>query len=380
MLTRNDITAHVRRLTDRQLGTVREVVRYGANPRGPREARLSLPRRGISPQLVVAAYCRTTDVLDAAENEYTLRRRAADLDTIAERVTKFDTQRAYSALRQLRPSFSGTIKAAIAKRAERRAAATLAPVEPLARRVKLARVIVPLGWRHGDTASADASQAEPRFRNWERPEAVATWRHGVRIRHNNEGRYSSNCTYIHWTYTPEIGSFARITRAGMVYVFRGKSYTFRHPHGYRWSRDSNGLRLYSLADPRNDYHPDSGDLLPNGKQATLRSLSAVVRGNAEARRAVARGERRAIASSKRAEGEGCRVCLADSLRAGTCCIGTREWARRHGLDATRHYRPSEVLALANGDSHRVALVVTVALKRHREEMAAGACVVADHRA
>ena len=68
-----------------------------------------------------------------------------------------------------------------------------------------------------------------------------------------------------------------------------------------------------------------------------------------------------------------------TIKRGGLLRISRLSSRRHDLDPRRHYAPTQLLALANGDTRRVAAVVSVALRRHREEMARGYALLSDHR-
>jgi Arc/MetJ-type ribon-helix-helix transcriptional regulator len=95
-------------------------------------------------------------------------------------------------------------------------------------------------------------------------------------------------------------------------------------------------------------------------------------------RATEQERKEACARIRRAEKEGCLVCLADSLKAGNCRGGSESWARRHGIDPMAHTLPSVLLAKANGEYRRVSLVVTVALRRHEREMRQGYADLSEH--
>jgi len=146
------------------------------------------------------------------------------------------------------------------------------------------------------------------------------------------------------------------------------------PEGYLWGRDHNGLRVYRVASAADDYHPSAADLLGWGSGAPGRLVALIEanRGKREAARAAMVVEAARVA--------GVYVCLADSLRAGNCREGTLSFGRRHGLDPLRHYSAPDLLAMANGDASRVRLAVSAARLRHERELAAGVCVLAEHRA
>jgi hypothetical protein len=257
----------------------------------------------------------------------------------------------------------------------------------LRKRIVRQTVLVPLGCAY-TKYTTKAHEQYPRRKNWDaasptKDKPVGGWK----IYEHNHGRYSSRCRYTHWTYEVKIHSTAFVTRDFIVFWFAdnpGKR--IKAPKGYHWDKDSNGLKLVYTASPTRDFHPTASDL----QDLTPHKMAKVVQSNWRKRRdALAlkkRLEREArekkeqeIAAVKRAEEEGATVCLADSLRAGNCRAGTESWASRHGLNTKQHYTPSQVLSLANGDLSRVALVVTVALRRHRLEMERGYAELADHR-
>jgi len=166
-----------------------------------------------------------------------------------------------------------------------------------------------------------------------------------------------------------------------------KARKVKAPKGYYWDRDINGLKLVCKASPKDDYHPTAWDLL----NLKPREIARVLQERATDRRAARAIQRqqekearekqqKEMETIRRAEKEGATVCLADSLLAGNCLAGTLDWATRHGFDRANHYTPSEVLKHANGDASRVALVIAVALRRHRKEMDQGYAELAEHRA
>jgi hypothetical protein len=143
--------------------------------------------------------------------------------------------------------------------------------------------------------------------------------------------------------------------------------------GLRWDIDLHGLRAVDkLGD---DYHPTVDELTSPGAIAAVISSYNL---NMDARRA-ARVERekndRAILG---ADKRGVRVGLPDSLAAGNCREGTESFAKRHRLDVRQWYRPSALLAIANGDAQRVRLAVAMAVRRHDALIAAGAQVFYPH--
>lgn len=170
-----------------------------------------------------------------------------------------------------------------------------------------------------------------------------------------------------------------------VFVLDGTTRTIHAPRGWRWDIDANGLRLRSCSDARVDYHPTASELIGDISELPrlARANWATRQANAKAAKAKAKAEAEAKAADeaaiRRAEEVGVYVCLADSIRAGNCRAGSETFARNHGLDPARHYKPAEVLAIANGQTRAVALACTAALRRTIREIAAGESQLADHR-
>lgn len=265
----------------------------------------------------------------------------------------------------------GTLKRAVELRKQRDAMKEL-PGDRLATPLKQhrnnARTLIPLG-HAGMDAEARIRDQNRRLKNWTSKQAGLE----TRLRTNDEGRYSRRCTYTHYTYTPLVQSYGVACGKALYFHFDGTVKRVAAPRGYRWGTDANGIRLISLSNPKADYHPLAEDLL-DGVKVVVEKL----RDNLRIRIEAGKKQKQQLGAVKRAEREGATVCLADSLRAGNCATGSINWAKRHGLDPQRHYRPSQVLALANGDIQRVAIVVTVALKRHRTEMERGYALLEEH--
>lgn len=191
-------------------------------------------------------------------------------------------------------------------------------------------------------------------------------------------------TFDRWA---TVQSQATCTRHEATLLFCGDKFTIKAPRGYRWDRDSHGLLLRGTA---GDYHPTADELI-NASEDRCKAIVAKLKELAALRRTKKREARLLLQAAKAkkiqqekmlklAEKEGATVCLADSLRAGNCRAGSLAWASRHGFVLSQHYRPSEVLAKANGDMQRVAIVVATALRRHRTEMERGYALLAEHTA
>lgn len=284
----------------------------------------------------------------------------------------------YRALRRL-GRLHGTITRAIRLRKQRDQWQAPIVRPTLAQRVRNHRCAVDLGEWQSVEARTEARRQHPQRRNWNKPIATTRDATAVQVCPVDEGRYSSRCTYTHWTYDVKVSSYARVCSGGLYYHYLGNRVYYPHPRGYRWQRDTLGVKLVSRANPLDDYHPNGAELMAaTRKRVDVRIITRRLRENAITRRVNAKRLRQEMAAIERAEREGATVCLADSKRAGNCLVGTTAWCRKRGLDDTRHYPPSSLFDAANGDRRRVAAVVQVALRRHRLEMDRGYAILADH--
>jgi len=242
---------------------------------------------------------------------------------------------------------------------------------------------IPLDATTAGEVRAEVKAQFPRRQNWEATDA-AIGEFGPICREINNGKYSSKCTYTHWTYCPVVGCWGFIKGSVLEFHFAGKITVLEPPAGYKWAKDKNGIHIIST-DGRKDYHPYSDDLRTYSKAAirsrAINNYTTRKAGVAEAKKAAkatAEQKKKESAIIRKAEIEGARICLADSLRAGNCKAGTENFAKRHNLNPAKHYRPTELLKIANGDANRVAIAVAVGLKRHRTEMSQGFCEIVNH--
>jgi len=270
---------------------------------------------------------------------------------------------------------TGAIKEAISRH-ERRESNTAAPKLSLRDRGKLRRVIIPLGKDSNESLVALIRGQHPRRKNW--TIAIGVAYPATPFSHDEDwGAYSTKCKFRHWEYTPSCGCYAAVGYGGksLVFCYAAKKTVLAPPHGYKWDKDQDGIRLVSLTDSRKDYHPNSDDLRSYSRSA----IRAKILANFARRQVVEKDARAAALAVKAAEAEGLAVCMRDSLSAGNCEAGTMSFARLHDLDPQKHYCPTVLLKKANGQLDRVRLAVAVGLRRHRREMKNGICFLADHR-
>lgn len=288
---------------------------------------------------------------------------------------------------QRQGKLSGTIKHATElaeqRKARRKRQRTDPLSMPLGQRRENAATTIPLGSLTGQWRQPlnRIQYDNARKQNWE---SVRATKGPTQLQTNAHGRYSSRVRYTKYTYTPLIQSYGVATGKTLYLTYDGQRHTFRAPRGYQWRRDENGIKLQSNSNREVDYHPTVADIVAGNKylvaklKSNYRQRQETAKLQRQQARKIKEKEQHYLAAIKRAEKEGAMVCFADSIRAGNCVPGTERFAERHHLDRHQHYRPTELLRLANGDAARVALTITVALKRHKEEMARGYALLADH--
>ena len=175
--------------------------------------------------------------------------------------------------------------------------------------------------------------------------------------------------YTRATHDNYVRSFALIRSDDprtVDYVFHLTQVSITLPEGYAWGID-NGLRAMCGAD---DYHVSAVDLLAKN---VVEKIVGYTTANAATRR-----QRAAELLAETADVEGVFCCVADSLRAGNCLVGTRSFAERHQLDIKRHYHAPELLQIANGDTGRVRLVIQAARNQARIDAERGFSLLSEH--
>ncbi|HBA73461.1 MAG TPA: hypothetical protein DCZ63_15100 [Geobacter sp.] len=245
---------------------------------------------------------------------------------------------------------------------------------------------IPFGADSAAEIREEQRRCFPQRKNWTSPEPSMADRDDSWTAEYSLGRYSTRCTYTKWEYTAKATCWA-IDRGKLGLEFHWKDTVsfLQAPAGYKWQKDRNGIRLVSLTNDDKDYHPDSDNLRNYSKKAIAQTINRLYTARKQAERDMARVARRAknqdrdnLKAIRKAEREGAMICVKDSTTAGNCQAGTIAFANRHNLNPTKHYRPTELLAIANGDAHRVRLAVAVGLRRHYREIRAGFCELADH--
>jgi hypothetical protein len=278
----------------------------------------------------------------------------------------------YSALRKRR-ILDGTIKAALAKRAERDARKYRPPTRSEIERDRLA--LIPLGPQHAAQAARKAREQFPRRQNWDAPEAGY---HQIGVTTNHHGRYSHRCRFERLSYSPVLRSCGMVTAGRALLLIGNDLIRLRAPRGWRFGRDDNGLYLVRIRETREAfrYHPTSDEWASG--VAAIRSAAIE---HEQTQRRVAREAR----DQQRRDREDAAllatlpvyVCLRDSRRAGNCVAGTLAWARRHELDPRQHVPADIVRRLADRNPQAMRAVES-AERRTLAEIRRGYSLIADH--
>ena len=181
------------------------------------------------------------------------------------------------------------------------------------------------------------------------------------------GRYAWD--YLHGVSTPK--GLEKVSPVGWSKdrsgVWSSRTVTFRDfsiwaPAGYAFGVDENGIKLFVVRSPEDDYHfteeEVKGDVSGWG-----RSLFQKLQDNLESRRAQRATEREAQLMMDNLHL--IMVSRHDSYRAGNCAAGTQSFAERNGLDQRRGVNASVLYRLAKGgyDKERVMNTIRVAWER-----------------
>lgn len=263
----------------------------------------------------------------------------------------------YAALRSA-GKLSGTIKRAVALRAER---AQRAVVEKRKRLVK-----VPLGPDLVRECQEQARKAKPAVRNWSKTYAIAAiGAKSIAVVARDCGRYSSRCHYMRHEYDVTIRSCATCTPQRLLWFVGRKSGLVMAARGWRFGRDELGVYVERIAN-RNAlrrYHFSSDDILSGSIFAAARTHEELQRKNAAEQRA-----------DKRVMGDVC-VLPGDSLRAGNCQAGTSAFQSLHNL---RGYTTASVLQriaerLGGVRAKQIMRAIAAATARTANDLQRGYC-------
>lgn len=176
-----------------------------------------------------------------------------------------------------------------------------------------------------------------------------------------------------------VEAWAEIRDAGRILIIRAGNLYRRLESGpdHFWQSDSLGIALVRISDQQ-DYHPSAEVLLAplDGRfydgVATVERLKRSVEWVAQRRAAINYGS-----PIDPSEAKEVWVSLKDSLAAGNCREGSRQWAIQKRINIHHHHPATKLLELDEGNQ-LVRAAVKVAIARHKREMNVGLCELKDH--
>jgi hypothetical protein len=209
--------------------------------------------------------------------------------------------------------------------------------------------------------------------NWEpgveedRSSTVAT------IKTIDNGRYSSRCTFTHYTYSVCVRSCGRVTRNRLVALIGDKRIKMTAPAGWCFGCDEYGLyvvRKRREHTPRFRYHFNSDNL---ASKSALRNA-----GIAHERFLIETTKEKQLSARHRrlAIEAGVFVGYQDSRAAGNCHAGTVQWFRSHELNIYKHYPLSVAKSFGDSQFGAVHRTIEAAIVRTVKELKAGFCSLA----
>jgi len=279
----------------------------------------------------------------------------------------------YSSLKSA-GKLAGTIKAAVAKRVQRdNNIASPRPVKGMA-----ATVLIPLGSGDRLAARVAAEASNKRRKNWESAEAD---RSSVTpdVRTNDCGRYSSRCTYTHYTYTPTLRSCGRQTKSRLVAFVGRECYRIRAAKGWEFGCDEYGM--FAVRSSRSTvvnyrYHFTSEDVRSHRQlflAARNHEAEQLEQKRADRSRKAESILRAKIRAKLLADGS-VWVKFTDARAAGNCAAGIRQFCGQNGLSVTKCYPLKAIQRLAAIDN-RVQRTIDAAVDRAVTDEIRGFCVV-----
>lgn len=185
----------------------------------------------------------------------------------------------------------------------------------------------------GDGALNICQERNPRLKNWNSAEAVVDEKLHNKMESINEGRYSSRCTYIKYSYTPQYHSELRVARSSKKVAFLWQSgkliRTLFAPSGLMWGWDESGVYLQSK--DKTEYHPSSDDLKRKDFARHIREMLSITRVN---RKQIKVTEKQKVEQEKiynRLKNK-VRVTLNDARSVGNCLEGIVGYMSGLGYD------------------------------------------------
>lgn len=279
----------------------------------------------------------------------------------------------YSALKAS-GKFSGTIKAATAKRKER----DNSQKQPRSVKGMAATVLIELSDYDQKKVESAARSAEPRKKNWDAAEPDRASK-VFTVQTNDLGNYSSRCTYRHYTYTPKLRSCGKCTPQHLVAFVGANRHRMTARKGWEFGSDEYGMFVVRssrrhIAEYR--YHFDSAD----ARSARVMFESArkheqgILARKAADKARKAEEKQRSEVRDRLIESGNVWVSFRDARAAGNCAAGIRTFCGQNDLNTSAVYRIEDVQRLVAKDI-RVQRTIDAALDRAVSDEIRGYCSI-----
>lgn len=279
----------------------------------------------------------------------------------------------YSALKAS-GKFSGTIKAAKAKRQER----DNNQQQPRSVKGMAATVLIELSFADCQWVSGEAQKQEPRKRNWRSAESDRSSK-TVTVQTNDLGNYSSRCTYRHYTYTPKLRSCGKCTAKHLVAFVGANRHRMTARKGWQFGSDEYGMfvvrssRKY-ITEYR--YHFDSEDVRSARVmfESARKHEQGILARKAADKARKAEEKQRSDVRNRLVESGNVWISFRDARAAGNCAAGIRTFCGQNDLNTSAVYRMEDVQRLAEKDT-RVQRTIDAALDRAVTDEIRGYCSI-----
>ncbi len=227
--------------------------------------------------------------------------------------------------------------------------------------------------RFGRTPDGNVNKVRIRNLNWSAAKALQTMNKEEICSQYLKGRYA--WIYLHGVSVPK--GLEKVSPVGWSKnqgVWSSRVVTFQEfstiaPDGYAFGVDENGLKIYEVANPEEDYHFIESEA--RGEDSwDSRDLLTKLCDNADIRR------QRREAEAHRRENDKSYAMMMDNLhlimvtrfdsyRAGNCAAGTANFANRNSIDQRQLVRADRLHRLAKGgyDTERVMNTIRCAWER-----------------
>jgi len=195
------------------------------------------------------------------------------------------------------------------------------------------------------------------------------WKNGRAVGYSR----AVNDNYVHSV------AWVSLDKKTLVYRLGEKERTLVIPAGsiLVWDIDRHGVRVLDTTNPKRDYHPSAWFFRMSHTQASMMySMEIHLERNYQVRLQTEAEEK--VQQAKYAD---VWVSAFDSVAGGNCLEGTKDFAKKLGLNILMYYPAQEILDRAKevGENmYRVNIAITSAMRRHMRDMRCGFSLIQDH--